>query len=90
MTSAYIKIMKKAIANDRGLIAALVAYDPKKAVDENAVMCEFAYAAGFDAMHEETEDMTPEEIEDQAVQLNIDISVDGAEADVDVDDDSED
>lgn len=94
-TSAYIKLTKKAINNDRGLIAALVAYDPKKATNENAIMCEFAYATGYYALHEETEDMTPEDIEDAAedegITVDINVSVDGdaevGDVNVDGDDD---
>lgn len=94
-TSAFIKLTKKAISNDRGLIAALVAYDPKKPKNENAVMCEFAYATGFDTLHEETDDMTPEDVDDAAecegITVDINVSVDGdaevGDVNVDGDDD---
>lgn len=94
-TSAFIKLTKKAISNDRGLIAALVAYDPKKPKNENAIMCEFAYATGFDTLHEETDDMTPEDVDDAAesegITVDINVSVDGdaevGDVNVDGDDD---
>lgn len=93
MVSATIKIYKKAISNDRGLVAALVAYDPKAPKNENALLCEFAFSAGVYALKEETDDMTEEDIEDAAAPdedgVSVNIEIEGP-ADVNVDDDSSD
>lgn len=89
-TSAGIKIVKKAISNDRGLIATLVAYNGPKT--ESALL-EFAYAAGFDTLHEETDGETMEDIEAAAEEegINIDITVSGdTDADITVNDNTDD
>lgn len=88
LTSASIKVIKKAISNDRGLIATLVAYNPK--AKNEAAMLEFAFLAGYDALHEETEDETPESIEAAADELHINISIEGeGDVDVEVEDNTE-
>ena len=87
--SSAIKLLKKAISNDRGLVATLVAYNGPKT---ESTMLEFAYATGFDMLHEETEDMTPESMEAEAEEegINIDITVSGdVDADVTVNDETE-
>ena len=89
-TSACIRIVKKAISNDRGLIATLVAYNGPKT--ESALL-EFAYAAGFDTLHEETDGETMEDIEAAAEEegINIDITVSGdTDADITVNDNTDD
>ena len=86
--SAYIRIIKKAISNDRGLIAALVAHDPTKT--ENALMTEFAFAAGHDNYFHEVDDMSEEEVEAEAEDAGITtvtIEIDG-DAEVDVNDET--
>lgn len=89
MCAGLIRIVKKAISNDRGLVATLVAYNGPKT---ESAMLEFAYETGFDALHEETEDMTPEDVESAAEEegINIDITVSGdVDADVTVNDETE-
>ena len=90
-TSATIKLIKKAISNDRGLIATLVAYDPKAPKNEAMLMSEVAFSIGAMAFREETEDMTDEDLEDAAQggdgEVSINIEIDGtADADVNVED----
>ena len=90
-TSATIKLIKKAISNDRGLIATLVAYDPKAPKNEAVLMSEVAFSIGAMAFTEETEDMTDEDLEDAAQggdgEVSINIEIDGtADADVNVED----
>ena len=89
MCAGLIRVIKKAISNDRGLVATLVAYNGPKT---ESAMLEFAYETGFDALHEETEDMTPEDVESAAEEegINIDITVSGdVDADVTVNDETE-
>ena len=88
-TSAMIRLIKKAISNDRGLIAALVAHDPTKT--ENAMMTEFAFAAGHDSYFHEVDDMSEEEVAAEAEEAGITtvtIEIDG-DAEVDVNDETE-
>lgn len=90
LSAAGIRVVKFAIKNDRALIAALVAYDPTK---KESAMIECAFANGYDALHEETEDMTPEDVEAAAEEegIQIDITVSGGEdVDVNVEDDTDD
>ena len=90
VTSAVIRVLKKGISEDRALIATLVAYNPAKT---ESAMLEFAYATGFDALHEETEGETMEDIEAAAKEegINIDITVSGdVDADVTVNDETDD
>lgn len=91
VSGATVKLIRKAISNDRGLVAALVAYDPKAPKTENAMLCEFAFSAGLYALKEETDDMTDEDLEDAAEggdgEVSINIEIDGtADADVNVED----
>ena len=91
-TSAFIRIIKKLISNDRGLMAALVAHDPTKTTNENAVMTEFAFAAGHDDYFHEVDDMSEEEVEAEAEDAGITtvtIEIDG-DAEVDVNDETSD
>lgn len=83
--SASIRVIKKGINNDRGLMATLVSYNPKAPVND-AAMLEFAYMAGHDAFFLETEDMTDDDVEAAAEEegVTITIDIDGNE-DVDVD-----
>lgn len=85
LISGCIKVVRKGINNDRGLIATLVAYNPKAPVND-AAMLEFAYMAGHDAFFLETEDMTDDDVEAAAEEegVTITIDIDGNE-DVDVD-----
>jgi hypothetical protein len=87
-TTVAIKLVKKAISNDRGLISTLVAYNGKN----ESTMLEFAYAAGYHAFHEEMDDMTPDEVEAEADEegIDIEITVSGGDADVTVNDDTDD
>ena len=88
---AIINLVKFALKNDRGLIAALVAFSGEKpdSINDSAYL-EMAYAIGFDALREETEDMTDEDIQDAADDLQITISIDGdVDADVNVEDNTD-
>ena len=90
LTSGIIRALRKGISEDRALIATLVAYNPAKT---ESAMLEFAYATGFDALHEETEGETMEDIEAAAKEegINIDITVSGdVDADVTVNDETDD
>ena len=94
-SAAVIKLIKKAISNDRGLIATLVAYDPKAPKNEAMLMSEVAFSIGAMAFREETEDMTDEDLEDAAQggdgEVSINIEIDGtADADVNVEDNTND
>ena len=85
-SKALIGMLKFAISNDRGLIAALVAYSPKT----EAVDLAMAYSIGFRSFVEEAEEMTPEDAADEAQELEINISIDGdVDADVNVEDNTD-
>lgn len=87
ISAAAIKVIKKSISNDRGLIATLVAYNP--GAKQESAMLEFAFMAGYDALHEETEDLTDEDVaaaaEEEGIEIDIEIKGEG-DVDVNVDD----
>ena len=95
ISGATIKLFKKSISNDRGLVAALVAYDSKAPKNEAMLMSEVAFSVGAMAFTEETEDMTDEDLADAAEggdgEVSINIEIDGtADADVNVEDNTND
>lgn len=88
-TNAMIKVIKKGISNDRGLIAALVAHNPDKSLNDAAMM-EFAFQAGAAAYFHEVDDMSEEEVESAAEEEGINITIEienDSDADVEVNDD---
>ena len=91
MSRAVIKLTKKKLSGYRGIMAALVAFDPEAPLNDSAMLTEFAYLSGINMLTEETEDMTDEDIADAAEgddgEVSINIEIDGtADADVNVED----
>lgn len=89
--SAAIRLIKFSISNDRGLIATLVAYNPKSATNESALL-EAAYMTGFQSLYMETDDLSDEDVaaeaEEEGVTITIDIDGDD-DVDVDVNDNTD-
>ena len=91
LAKTAVSLTKKKYSEYRGVIAALVAYDPDKPLNDNAMFVEFSYLSGLNMLTEETEDMTDEDLEDAAQggdgEVSINIEIDGtADADVNVED----
>lgn len=95
--NATLKVIKKAISNDRGLMAALVAHNPAGSSDtpaetpaEQEATTEFAYLTGVESFFREADDLTDEEVAEEAEENGITITIEienDSDADVDVDDD---